>query len=401
MKYDFTTILERRDAMAYTGVGKDLWGMSPEPPEEGRSFIPMWVADMNFATAPSVTEAVRSRLDDPTFGYFLPEDEYYGSIMRWHRERNGASDLGREHIGYENGVHGQISTAIEVLTEPGDSVFLQKPYYAAFETDIRMAGRRTAFSQLVQDGDGKYRMDYEEMDRVLRESGAKLAIFCSPHNPTGRVWTREELEKAMDVFRANDCYVLSDEIWSDIVFSGHSHIPAQLVNEWAREHVMGAYAPGKTFNVAGLIGSYHIIYNPELRRRLKRYADGTNYNKMNLLSMYAQIGAYSPEGAEWTGELLQVLEGNAEYAYDFVKNELPLLRAPKPEGTYMFFVDCGEYMKKSGRDFEEILKAGWRAGVGWEDGRIFGGERHVRMNLALPRSLEEEAFRRLKELVFI
>lgn len=401
MKYDFETILERRDAMAYRGVGKGLRGMAPEPPEEGRSFIPMWVADMNFGTAPAVTEAIRARLDDPTFGYFLPEDEYYGSIIRWHRERNGVVDLSREHIGYENSVHGQISTVIEVLTEPGGSIFLQKPYYTAFETDIKVAGRKTAFSQLVQDEDGTYRMDYEEMDRVLKESGAKLAIFCSPHNPTGRVWTREELEKALEVFRANDCYVLSDEIWSDIVFEGREHIPTQLVNDWAREHVIAAYAPGKTFNVAGLIGSYHIIYNRELRRKVRVHADRTNYNKMNLLSMYAQIGAYSEEGAEWTGELLQVLQDNADYAVRYIEKELPLLSAPRPEATYMLFVDCSRYMEKTGRSFEEILKAGWKAGVGWEDGRLFGGEHHLRLNLALPRSLEEEAFRRMKELVFV
>lgn len=401
MKYDFDTILERGDAMAYTGVGRGLWGMAPEPPEDGLSFIPMWVADMNFAVPPSVTESIRVRLEDPTFGYFMPTDEYYESIIRWHRERNGVTGLEREHIGYENGVHGQICTVIDVLTEPGDSIFLQKPYYAAFEMDIRNTGRKVAFSQLVQDADGVYRMDYEEMDRVLRESGAKLAIFCSPHNPTGRVWTREELEKALEVFEANDCYVLSDEIWSDIIFAGREHVPTQLVSDWAREHVIAAYGTAKTFNTAGLVGSYHIIYNRELRRQVKAQADLTCYNKMNLLSMYAQIGAYSDEGTEWVGELLQVLEGNAVYAREFIRNELPLLSAPEPEGTYMMFVDCGRYMEETGRSFEEILKAGWRAGVGWEDGRLFGGEHHVRLNLALPRSLVEEAFRRLKELVFI
>ena len=214
------------------------------------------------------------------------------------------------------------------------------------------------------DENGIWRMDYEDMDAKLKANNIHLAIFCSPHNPTGRVWERWELEKAMEVFEANQCVVISDEIWADITFQGHQHIPTQMTNEWARENTVAVYAPSKTFNLAGLIGSYHIIYNKALRDRVVAKAYNTHYNEMNVFSMHALLGAYSPEGEAWTEELLQVLEGNSRYAYEYVRDHFNGVSAAMPQGTYMIFLDCTEYCSRTGKSLDELIKAGWDVGVG-------------------------------------
>ncbi len=403
MKYDFTSIMDRRgkDALAIDGIGENkVWGNEPDAPKEGFDFIPMWVADMNFPTCPSVTETIMERLRHPAFGYFRPSEEYYNSIIRWQEEHFGVTGLRKEHIGYENGVHGCVTSAVNVLSEPGEKILMHSPFYLGFTSDIEGLGRRSVYSPLKKDEEGIWRMDYEDMDRKLKENHIHLAIFCSPHNPCGRVWERWELEKAMEVYEANNCYVISDEIWADLTFSGHRHIPTQSINEWAREHVIAVYAPSKTFNLAGMIGSYHVIYGSYLRDRITRYGDATHYNEMNVLSMHALISAYKPEGSEWLRELRTVLEENARYAVTFTKEHFHGVDVSMPQGTYMIFLDCTEYCQRTGMTIEELLKAGWDVGVGWQDGRPFGGACHIRMNLASPMSRIEEAFARFEKYVF-
>ena len=173
-----------------------------------------------------------------------------------------------------------------------------------------------------------------------------------------------------------------------------------MVNDWAREHTIGIYAVSKTFNLAGMIGSYHIIYNPYLRDRISKYAYSTHYNEQNVLSMHAQIGAYSEQGYEWVEELLQVLEENCRYTCDFINQELDGVEVTMPEGTYMIFVDCTEYCKKTGKTLDEVIKAGWDVGIGWQDGRRFRGNCHIRMNLAVPFSQIKKVCDRMKKFVF-
>ena len=402
MKYDFESIIDRKgkDATAYDSVGEYKWGIEPAAPDEGFDFIPLWVADMNFATCPKVTEEIIKRAEHPLFGYYNYSDEYYQSIINWRKTGGYHQELEKKHIGYENGVHGFMSSAVETLTEPGDSILLHSPVYVGFKDDVEGLGRKSVYSPLVLDDDGVWRMDYEDMDRKIKDNGIKVAIFCSPHNPSGRVWTLSELEQAMAVFEANDVTVLSDEIWADMVFKGHDHIPTQCVNDWAKEHTAAAYAPSKTFNLAGLVGSYHIIYNDGLRERITKHGEKTHYNEMNVLSMHALIGAYSKEGREWVDELMQVIEGNVRWAVDYIRDNFPGVECRAGEGTYMLFLDLSGYCEKSGRDIDEVIKAGWRVGVGWQDGRAFEGPCHVRLNLASPRSLLEEAFDRMKKYVF-
>ena len=397
MKYDFTTIMDRAGK---DSVAVDVIPFQGAEVKEGFSKIPMWVADMNYAAAPSVVKAVAKRLEHPAFGYFNPSEEYYASIIRWQRERNGVEGIEPEHIGYENGVLGGVAAAVQAFTAPGEAVLLHAPTYVGFTHTLEDNGRKIILSDLKQDDEGVWRMDYEDMDRKLKEYKIHFAVFCSPHNPCGRVWTREEIDKAMEIYKANNCVVVSDEIWSDLTLNGHKHIPTQTISEDARQRVIALYAPSKTFNLAGLIGSYHIIYNKYLRDRMCRQAELSHYNSMNVLSMHALIGAYEPEGAEWVDELREVLAANVNYAYDYITENFDGVELSKPEGTYMLYLDCSKWCEAKGKSLDELIRSGIERGVIWQDGRPFNKPNTIRMNLAVPHSLVIEAMERLKKYVF-
>lgn len=402
MKYDFTTIMDRHghDAIAVDGPGNIKEDWIPMPPKADFDLIPMWVADMNFPTVPTIQEAIIERVKHPAFGYFSPTEEYFGSIIRWQEQRNGVTELTKEHIGYENGVLGCVISALTAFAAPGDCVLLHSPTYIGFTDSISNNGYHIIHSPLVKDKDGIWRMDYEDMDRKLKENQIHAAVFCSPHNPCGRVWEKWEVEKAMEVYKANDCVVISDEIWSDITLNGHKHTPTQSVSEDAKNRTVAVYAPSKTFNLAGLVGSYHIIYNKYLRERVRAKSSKPHYNEMNVLSMHALIGAYKPEGYEWVDELRQVLSENINYACDFIEKHFEGIEVSKPEGTYMLFLDCSKWCESHGKTIQELLQAGWDVGVAWQDGCMFQAPCAIRMNLALPLSRVQEAFERLKKYVF-
>ena len=399
MKYDFESIIDRGGTGALAIEGAGLYAdMAPEKPEQGFDFIPMWVADMSFATAPAVTEALMNRIGHPLYGYYLPKEAYFDSIIRWQEKHHKVDGLTREAIGYENGVHGCISTCVETFTRPTEPVFLHSPFYLGFSFDIQGLGRTPVYSELKKDEDGIYRIDFADMEEKIKESNCHCAIMCSPHNPMGRVWEAWELEKCMEIFERYQVLVISDEIWADITYSGYRHIPSQSVNEWAKQNTIAIYAPSKTFNLAGLIGSYHIIYNKALRDKVNHYAAATHYNEQNVLSMEALIGAYSEEGAKWAKELCLVLEKNTTYISDYLNSKG--VRATKPQGTYMVFADCTEYCKNNNIRIDELLKKGYKVGVGWQPGKSFGGDCHIRLNGALPFSRVKEAINRLENYVF-
>ena len=401
MKYDFTSIMDRRgkDAIAVDGLGTSP-GFTPDAPKPGFDAIPMWVADMNFPTVPTIQQAILERVQHPAFGYFQPTPAYYDAICRWQQVRNGVSGLSAADIGYENGVLGGVISALTAFAAPGDGVLLHSPTYIGFTNCVTNNGYRIVHSPLVRDEAGVWRMDYEDMDAKLKANKIHVAIFCSPHNPCGRVWERWEIEKAMEVYRTNDCLVISDEIWSDILLNGHRHIPTQSVSEDARNRTVALYAPSKTFNLAGLVGSYHIIYNPYLRDRVTAKSSKSHYNEMNVLSMHALIGAYRPEGEEWVDELCEVLSGNINFACDYIADRFPGVQVSKPQGTYMLFLDCTQWCDRHGKTIDWVEKAGWDVGVAWQDGRMFHGPCALRMNLALPLSRVQEAFDRLDRYVF-
>lgn len=397
MKYDFTSILDRngKDAIAVERI--------PIPGaqvKEGFDRIPMWVADMNFPTAPTVVEAMMERVQHPAYGYFDPSEEYYASIIRWQEKRNGVTGLEPEHIGYENGVLGGVISALNVMCSKGDNVLLHSPTYIGFTMSLENNGYHIVHSPLIKDENGVWRMDFEDMEKKIVKNRIHAAVFCSPHNPCGRVWERWEIEKAMELYKKYDVFVISDEIWSDLILEGHKHIPTQSVSEDARNRTVAMYAPSKTFNLAGLVGSYHIIYNTWLRERVLKESSLSHYNAMNVLSMHALVGAYKPEGYEWLDELRQVLTGNVEFACRYIQDHFEGIEVSKPEGTYMLFLDCTKWCEKHGKTIDELQRAGVEVGVIWQDGRPFHGPCHIRMNPALPFSRVQEAFERLDRYVF-
>ena len=397
MKYDFTTVLDRhgKDSLAFDKIPFD--GVKPN---EGFDTIPMWIADMSFVAAPPAMEAILKRMEMPNFGYFALPDEYFDSIINWQRTRNGVEGLLPEHIGYENGVLGGVSSAVQSFTSPGDKILIHSPTYVGFTHTMDDTGRVIVHSELKRDEQGIWRMDYEDMDRKIKENNIHFAIFCSPHNPCGRVWERWELEQAMELFRKHDVMVVSDEIWSDLTMPGYQHIPTQSISEDAKLRTIALYAPSKTFNLAGLVGSYHVIYNKLLRDRVDKESSLSHYDEMNVLSMHALIGAYSEEGRAWLTELREVLQSNIDYVCDFLEAQLPGVTCSKPQGTYMVFVDCTQYCAAHDLTMDTILKRGWDVGVGWQDGRPFHGAHHIRLNLALPHALVIEACKRMKQSVF-
>ena len=210
-----------------------------------------------------------------------------------------------------------------------------------------------------------------------------------------------DIEKAMEIYKKYDVTVISDEIWSDIILYGNEHIPTQSVSEDARNRTIALYAPSKTFNLAGLIGSYHIIYNKRLKDRVLKESSLCHYNSMNVLSMHALMGAYTSEGQEWVGELREVIGENVAYACDYIDKHFEGVSVTRPQGTYMLFLDCEEWCKTHGKTIDEVLKAGWDVGVAWQDGRPFFAPYGIRVNLALPLSRVQEAFERLKKYVFV
>lgn len=397
MKYDFTSILDRtgKDAIAVEHIpipGAQVKG--------GFDRIPMWVADMNFPTVPTIVEAMLERVRHSAYGYFDPSKEYYRSIIRWQETRNGVTGLKPEHIGYENGVLGGVVSALNVMCSKGDNVLLHSPTYIGFTRCIENNGYNIVHSPLVKDENGIWRMDFADMEEKIVKNHIHAAVFCSPHNPCGRVWERWEIEKAMELYKKHDVFVVSDEIWSDLILEGHKHIPTQSVSEDARNRTVAMYAPSKTFNLAGLVGSYHVIYNSWLRERVLKESSLSHYNEMNVLSMHALIGAYKPEGYEWVDELRQVLTGNVEFACKYIQDHFEGVEVSKPEGTYMLFLDCTKWCEKHGKTIDELQRAGVEVGVIWQDGRPFHGPCHIRMNLALPLSRVQEAFERLEKYVF-
>ena len=396
MKYDFTTVMDRRgmDAIAVDAAPVPEGGR-----KEGFDVIPMWVADMNFATVPTIPEFITRRVQHPAYGYFAPRQEYYDAIIRWQRQRNGM-ELTREDIGYANGVLGGVVSALNVLCSRGDKVLVHSPTYIGFTHALGDNGYKIIHSPLTIDDQGIWRMDFDDMEKKIVEHNIHAAILCSPHNPCGRVWERWELEKAMALYKKHNVYVISDEIWSDLILTGHKHIPTQSVSEDAKQRTVAMYAPSKTFNLAGLVGSYSIIYNPWLRDRVAKEAALSHYNSQNVLSMYALIGAYQDEGQAWLEELRQVLTENVDYACNYIREHFEGVKVCRPQGTYMLFVDCTDWCAAHGKTIDDVEQAAWAVGVAFQDGRMFHGPCHVRINLALPLSRVKEAFDRLDKYVF-
>ncbi len=401
MKYDFTTVLNRagHDAVAYDGLG--LLSMTPpKPTREGFDAIPMWTADMNFHVFPGIQEAIAKRLQEPHFGYFLKSREYFDAIVGWNKERNGAVELTSECVGHENGLLGGLNSALNVICTRGDHVLIHSPTYSGFTRSIEQNGYHLVHSELKPDENGVWRMDFEDMEKKIVTHRIHAMVFCTPHNPCGRVWERWEVDQMMALCKKHDVYVVADEIWSDIIRPDCKHVPPELVSEDAKMRTVALYSTAKTFSIPGLTGSYHIIYNKALRDQIEKEASRTNYNEINLFTMHAVVGAYSAEGARWVDEMCQTIDTNMNYACDYVTKHFEGVEFFHPEGTYMLYLDCTKWCQAHGKTIEDVNQAGWDVGVAWRDGRQYRSPCHVRICVAHPLSKLQEAFDRMDKYVF-
>ena len=357
----------------------------------------MWIADMDFRVPDCVVSAIEDYMKTGVFGYYVPRPSYHQAFIDWERKYHGYQ-VKEEWLRFAPGVVPAFNWFLQVFTEPGDAVIVQTPVYYPFMHAVKNNSRRLVCCDLINTG-GIYTVDFTGFEKKIVENGVKLFILSSPHNPAGRVWKRDELKAMLDICKKHGVYVISDEIHHDIVFGDNVHIPSATVGDYDKILVT-LTAATKTFNLAGLVGSYHIIYNPYLRDRVRAKSSKPHYNDMNVLSMHALIGAYKPEGYEWVEELRETISGNVNFACDYITQHFEGVSVSKPEGTYMLFLDCTDWCKAHGKTIAEVEKAGWNVGVAWQDGRMFHGPCAIRMNLALPLTRVQEAFERLDKYVF-
>lgn len=353
--------------------------------------LPMWVADMDFKTAPSVIDAMKERLDQGIFGYTTRPNSYNESIVNWISRRYGW-DIKSDWIIFSPGVMPSISLIIQEMTEKNDKIMIQEPVYSPFNNVVKDNERELVISPLIKLEDGSYIMDFEDIESKIKD--VKMFILCNPHNPVGRVWTKEELKKLGDICIKNNVKVISDEIHSDIIFKGNKHIPFASISEEFAKNSITCMAPTKTFNLAGLQMSQVILPNEEDYMKLDSAFARLDIRRNNAFSLVATEAAYN-HGEDWLKEFLEYIEGNADFAINYIEENMPTLKVKKPEGTYLLWVD----FSKTGLTDDEVAKALIEKGkVALNSGVSFGigGKGYQRINLACPRPMVEDACNRIK-----
>ena len=391
MKYNFDEVIDRKGTHAVK--------VERLPKGADKDSLALWVADMDFACAEPILKALHERIDRKIFGYTMYDaDECMDAVTGWMKKRYGWEES-RENLFFCPGVVAAYAALINLLTEPGDGIVLQRPIYYPFTDKANSNGRIPVDNALIYEN-GAYRIDFEDLDKKMADPANKVLVVCSPHNPTGRVWTEDELKKTVEICKKYDKWIICDEIHCDLIRRGVTFTPIMNVAPEYADRIVVCTAPSKTFNLAGLIGSYHIIYNKRLKDRVLKESSLCHYNSMNVLSMHALMGAYTSEGQEWVGELREVIGENVAYACDYIDKHFEGVSVTRPQGTYMLFVNCEEWCKAHDKSLEDVLKMGYEAGVFWQNGKPFHGEWYIRMNLALPTSRVKEAFDRLDKYVF-
>lgn len=378
----FDEIIDRRNTNSYK------WDSA-----EHDGVLPMWVADMDFRTAPAIIEALRRRVEHGVFGYTRVPDEYYEAIVRWFGRKHGWN-IKPEEILYTSGVVPAISAIIKALTSPGDGVIVQTPVYNCFFSSIRNNQCQLIENRLLY-ADSTYHIDFDDLEMKASDPKAKLLLLCNPHNPAGRVWTRSELERINDICLRNSVMVVSDEIHCELVFDGYKYTPFASISEACRKNSVVCCSPSKSFNIAGLQIANIISDSEQLRNRIDRAININEVCDVNPFGVIALMAAYN-HGEEWLDELKTYLWENYRTLLSFFKSELPDFPVTKLEGTYLVWVDCRSLGIESSELERKLMDL---AGVWLNEGTMYGdaGEGFMRINIACPRSVLEEGLRRIKK----
>jgi cystathionine beta-lyase len=356
--------------------------------------LPMWIADMDFKTAPCIIDVLRDRLEQGIYGYTTRPASYNESIASWIDRRYGWN-INPNWLIFSPGVIPTISILIQEMTKENDKIMIQEPVYSPFNSVVKQNKRELVISPLTKLEDGNYVMDYEDIEAKIKD--VKVFILCNPHNPVGRVWTKEELKKLGDICIKHNVLVISDEIHSDIIFKNHKHIPFGSISKEFEQNSITCMAPTKTFNIAGLQTSQVILPNKEHYQILDNAFIRLDIRRNNAFSLVATEAAYN-NGEEWLNEYLEYIEGNMDFAINYINENIPSLKVRKPQGTYLLWVDFSE----TGLSDEEIAKALVDKGkVALNSGESFGigGKGYQRINLACPRVMVEDGLSRIKKAI--
>lgn len=385
MQYDFDRVIDRRgtDAVKYDLL-KPLFGKE--------DIIPMWVADMDFEVADFIRDAIRERAAHPVYGYTIRPERFNRTIAGWLSRRHGW-EVDPAHIEFSPGVVPALVLSVLAFTAPGDRVLVQSPVYFPFFSAIENHGRKMVNNQL-KENDGPYTIDFTDLEEKFR-SGVRMMMFCHPHNPVGRAWTKEELLKLADLANRYDVIILSDEIHSDLLLFGHKHLPLASLGTEIASRTVTCLAPSKTFNLAGLHTSAVVIGDETLRKRYRQVLDEIHVGGGNLFGAVALEAAYS-QGDEWLDQLIAYLEGNYLFLKEHLATKAPFIRVTSLEATYLVWMNF-EALGISDQSLMELMVS--EAGVGLNDGPRFGpgGEKHLRMNIAAPRSILEKALEQMTD----
>lgn len=385
--YDFDSITNRykTNSLKWDGL-KEKYGRE--------DLIPLWVADMDFKVSPAIMKSLQERIKHPIYGYMYCSDDYYESIIRWMKRRH-SWEVEKEWIVFTPGVVSALSYAIRAFTKPGDNIIVQSPIYHPFYSTIENNKRNVVINPLIYKN-GTYYMDYKDLERKI-DSKTKLLLLCSPHNPIGRVWTKEELSKLGEICLRNNIIIISDEVHFDLVYREHTHTVMANVSPEIRDNCIICTSPSKTFNIAGLQISNIIIPNNELRKKYDDELKKDHIVRPNIFGQGALIAAYD-ESEEWLDSLIRYLEENKNFFIDFIETRIPKLKVVKPQGTYLLWVDCSG-LNMNSEELKEFFLNKCRLAL--NHGEIFGeeGKLFQRFNIACPRTVLEEVLLRIEEAI--
>ena len=384
MKYDFDRIIDRSgtNALKYS-VLKERYGRD--------DLLPLWVADMDFETPDFITDALRKRLDHSLFGYTSVPAELWDTIAKWVEDHH-AWKVKKEWITYIPGVMKGVGSAINVFVRPDEKIIIQPPVYYPFRLVPQGNGREVVYNPLKRVEGGSYEMDFDNLAKVADDK-CRLLILSNPHNPAGICWSRETLERLADFCYDRGIIVISDEIHSDLALFGNRHIPFATISDKAAGISITFGAPSKTFNTAGIVNSYAIVPDDTLRRRFYKWLDANELSEPNIFSIIAIIAAFS-KGEEWRRQLLSYIEDNIRFVEDYLKENIPCIKAVRPQASFLVWLDCREL----GLDHKGLIDLFVnRARLALNDGEMFGqgGQGYMRLNVGAPRALVKQALDRL------
>ncbi|MBO5157568.1 MAG: pyridoxal phosphate-dependent aminotransferase [Prevotella sp.] len=378
--YNFDKPIDRRHTNCYK------WDVTDDS-----EVIPMWVADMDFQAAPAITDALRKRVEHGVFGYTKVPDEYYEAITNWFERRHGWT-VSKEWILYTTGVVPAVSVAIKAMTQPGDGVIMHTPAYNCFFSSIRNNGCHLAESRLINDN-GRFTMDYNNLERLCSDPNNKVMLLCNPHNPTGRMWSREELQRMADICHRHNVAIISDEIHCELTYNGNRYVPFGTVDDKAI--ILGS--PSKAFNIAGLQIANIICKDEELRNRIDRAININEVCDVNPFGVLALIAAYN-DSEQWLDELCQYIWSNYKALCGFFDEHLPQIKITPLEATYLVWADCRSLGMRS-EELETLLEQ--KGKVKLSGGTLYGdaGEGFMRINIACPRERMMEGLRRMAKII--